>query len=701
MARGDIDTQEVESRAVEKVKERIWDARDRGLRPELAENDRTPSFDGQIEINNSPSGSINGGIKLVRVQVKGKTVTRLDSRVCVFPVKVSALRTFEQNGGALFFVVEFTKDFLGYRIFYRAFDPLNAAHLIQASGKGTGRPKKQVSLDFRQLPEDKDELRRIVDMSYESRDNHFWLDKDPHAYSDGTRFTIQSVVPLTPKDFTPGTLIDFTQGTQRLLFTGKDGGLIPSKITSMLVFRSPDNLTSSVTVGEDTYELHVSQKPDTDKIMLIIGPVSFAWSVGDAKSLFGRHEDSPKPIPVKTTINISEELSSALRDLRFLKSLVDNNGKMDIAGSLGLVVNSLDEGTLSERISQQLERYSRLEKLLKVLGIETAKANVTKIEQEGGEYLDPLYHALVLKEPLQRQQLGEPARKLIRFGDYLLDLVVMNAPEMQNQYRLFDVYAGNELHAAAEEQSLQSDINPRGTYQTSVFAIVNMRELAIVSNLHLDTVVQAFSRAKEDNDKTFGDLRIKARDVLFNDALNTALKLMLAADSIATGEVKTPEHLLAEKWRGLLDASLQLIGWLDTGASGMQDLLAINRMQVKFRLCDFTDRDSALVMEILKRRQEPDVRTACYLLVGDIKQARKESNLLPEDKLEQMKSFPIGHLFQPDKITASKSISSGNAPAETLDLLDVSDVEKRKLAKQGKLTPTKAGLYNFGKQSDQ
>ena len=94
----------VELLGVPKVKELL--AKSDYLRPNIKDNDREPSWDGDVEVYKK-AGNVHGKADLiirVPVQVKGHCSDRQPETVS-FSAEVSDLNNFLNAGGTIFFVV--------------------------------------------------------------------------------------------------------------------------------------------------------------------------------------------------------------------------------------------------------------------------------------------------------------------------------------------------------------------------------------------------------------------------------------------------------------------------------------------------------------------------------------------------------------------------------------------------------------------
>lgn len=129
------------------------------VKPQISENDKTPSWDGDLEIyEEGKSFSKNSLQGRIPVQVKGTVVKEFPSKsYAVFQVDVSDLKNYLNDGGALFFVVQL-RGFDDFRIYYADLLPFDLRRLLNQAGTCQS---KQIQL--KQFPhQNLDDMIRIL-----------------------------------------------------------------------------------------------------------------------------------------------------------------------------------------------------------------------------------------------------------------------------------------------------------------------------------------------------------------------------------------------------------------------------------------------------------------------------------------------------------------------------------------------------------
>ena len=107
----------------------------------IKENDKTPSWDGDVLIykgNNTDKKDIIGK---VTIQVKGKMADNINRNECSFSVDMADLVNYKNDGGTIYFVVMINKNNPSKRrVFYDTLTPLKIDNYIK------GRINQNLSL---------------------------------------------------------------------------------------------------------------------------------------------------------------------------------------------------------------------------------------------------------------------------------------------------------------------------------------------------------------------------------------------------------------------------------------------------------------------------------------------------------------------------------------------------------------------------
>ena len=117
------------------------------LRPEISENDKTPSFDGHIELYSKPGNKKSDWCGKCPVQVKGQIFQDEDflKEKISYPVDVDDLKNYLKDGGVIYFVVGISEASDHSQIYYRSLLPLDIKNTI--SSLNDSQKTKNISLE--------------------------------------------------------------------------------------------------------------------------------------------------------------------------------------------------------------------------------------------------------------------------------------------------------------------------------------------------------------------------------------------------------------------------------------------------------------------------------------------------------------------------------------------------------------------------
>ncbi|MGP5704054.1 hypothetical protein, partial [Glutamicibacter arilaitensis] len=125
------------------------------LEPAIDSLDRIAFTDGHIDLHSETDQHTNQNfVGRVSVQVKGKTVSNLDSYKPTFSIETAALKAYAGTGGVLYFVVFMGKRGQSASAHYRILTPFFIEELL----RGTKPKQKSKTVQLRKLPSRTEEI---------------------------------------------------------------------------------------------------------------------------------------------------------------------------------------------------------------------------------------------------------------------------------------------------------------------------------------------------------------------------------------------------------------------------------------------------------------------------------------------------------------------------------------------------------------
>lgn len=106
------------------------------MEPYLNDNDKTPSWDGDIYIYTTPERKKKDFRGLIKSQIKGKKQNDLTKDIIHYSVSVVDLRNFQRTGNTIYFVVYISPNKIDKQVYYNDLKPVKLSHYIKrAKGK--------------------------------------------------------------------------------------------------------------------------------------------------------------------------------------------------------------------------------------------------------------------------------------------------------------------------------------------------------------------------------------------------------------------------------------------------------------------------------------------------------------------------------------------------------------------------------------
>lgn len=126
--------------------------------PNFFENDKTPSWDGELIAYKSSTKEKNNIYGICKVQIKGKAVSskELERKKIQYRVFLSDLNNYRFNGGVLFFVVGITETF-DRKVYYKELLPYELADIISRK-----KEQKTCAITLKDMPIDSNKVEHLI-----------------------------------------------------------------------------------------------------------------------------------------------------------------------------------------------------------------------------------------------------------------------------------------------------------------------------------------------------------------------------------------------------------------------------------------------------------------------------------------------------------------------------------------------------------
>ena len=582
---------DIETAATTAIKYRIADTE--RLSQFINERDKEPIWDGYIYAYKGKSRSNDDIVGKAPVQVKGKTVKSIKKDTITYPISVSNLEKYRDDGGILYFVVYLTAN-KERQIYYARLLPyvlnqyINVAH------------GKSISVTFKKLPDEDNEFENIVfnfisDRKKQGiiRDGHIWTFEEV-AKLFGTD-NIDINLSYTGIGYDIKDPFSFLSKNEVYMYAqNKDRTItIPIQLIQKIDMQVQEQ-NARIEVGDLEYidRIKFAQYRD-GKVELHIGK-GFSFITEGQNTVFKYHLEG----------NLDERIST----IETLLEMVDkhyvkvNELKIDVFPDS----KELETFDLEER-KHQLKFYKVVKETLDKLHV-GVPFDIDSLTDKEFNNLRMLINAILYDRPASFKEEGIiPPVCTLDFAN--LKIVLAFHQNSDGKYIVEDFFSSKMICMLDHEEQ----------YRTTPFCILQKDDYLYDSNLVLDRVIAGF--------KEFD-----------NEAHLEKLVLGILEIIKAYDEDKKREDLL--------EAAKDLCLWLSEKKPG--DIIPrINFLQCCRRQRSLNDSEIDELTEMLSSDAADDsIVAGIHILLDSKVVAKKYMDKLDGEKRKEFESFPIYRLYE-------------------------------------------------------
>jgi len=560
-------------------------ARNTLLKGEIPTNDKTPSWDGEIQIYNNKNHNKSSLIGRVPVQVKARGVEHLNKDKITFRLNKNDLQNYYHDGGVLFFVVEFI-DVDRKRVYYDALLPFDLKKIIE-------RMKDQDSINhkFGVLPSEEGVLdticRNFIINSRKQTENVLNI-KVSDKNRNGT-FVIPSVGPNLSVFFDYPTYIYSKEEHYNLE--------IPLERIQVLEIIQETNL--KIGVNGETHYTNVTRRVEKDRTIIEFGN-DFKMDV-----LSG---SNPNLIKLNINFTRSGPLKERIKDTKFMVSILTEK-YIEVVGHQ-IPIDTVEQAEITELLVliKELEELERVFDELNV-SFDQHFDGLKEIDLRNMERLKDIilyqdYRGIVLKETgFLNLEIGDITILLAATKENG-EWIVINAFESE---KLFQVVASKERSGPG--------------FDISSYMILKPKQLFEMANFNLKELEKSILKIDYDTDSARDYLNVYLLDIInYYDEVDQDTRFLDLAK-------KTYEHLT--KFVEENDENYFL-----------------NIMQIIRRQRSFNKEEMEKIID--RKNKTTDLFVICgYLaLLGNKTEFNYYHSQLSEESQENFKTFPIYKLIE-------------------------------------------------------
>lgn len=556
------------------------------------QNDKTPSWDGEIHVLKSASEKKSAIFGKVPVQIKATRQRK--NTLKSFSLNMDDLELYYKNGGVVLFVVWLSENGDLRDIYYKSLPPFSIKNLIKKSKLKTKTVNiKNISVQIHKL-DDQKLYAMLVDFINNSRKQYSFINADG--------ISIENIANDKNINFyfygrNKGDIFNYQEEHDLFVYIKdpKTGIEVPLENTIKVV-ETYEETDLIITIGTHTFkDVKRHHFPD-GSVQLHFGG-AFKMSVDENKRIFKLNFVRPNML-LKAI-----ECTQALQELGKTGYFTLNGNKIE-----------LDEQSLSDITSRNLDGHIKellhISNFMNNMGIRK-KVDLSLFDRQSQKHLNVLNEGLVLKNKVS---LTYDESKLLHLKIANIHIITLFEFEDDKKGTMIDIFNETPWCRRGEDEDY-SDV--------SIFEVFEPNEWLKIDNCNFDSVIASYQRLVDNN-------------LEYESADNTIIKIIAAADMAKD----------TERRETLLNWAQRLSDW-NLNYFKNSEIAIINDFQIKYRNRKLNNTETETLSNILINNYgENEICFGVSVLLKSKPQADLYWNKLDEETKERYLDYPIYNLFQ-------------------------------------------------------
>ena len=558
------------------------------LRAEISENDKTPSFDGYIELYSEAENKKSNWIGRCDVQVKGKTIANNTFKDNInYPVEVEDLKNYFKNGGVLYFVVGINKKNISqHQIYCCSLLPFDLKQIITQLEPN----QKTKNIKLEKFPTNPGQIKQIfTDFLFHKRLQFNSTDIADYKSSDksDTVVTYQvwtnSISAMYDK---PNYIYQILPNNMSIPFDKiilkelcVENAPLDISIDGKVYFQ---NATISFTKGKRIHHIHINA----------------GLSIKSNENNF-----SNVKITQKCTI------SQYIKNLEFMLALI--NGKTLKIGNLAVCNNPQFNYSVSY-VERELDFYRKIEKLLKRLNIKK-EIKVRELTEAMFPRLAFLYDAIIERKTFKENDTTT-AITPVDLG--VIKCFILRVKKSENEVEYINPFENYNLKFKMNMISSEIKLTNE-KFSASLFVTFNESDFLKYDNINYA--------------RMFKDIISTEYSDSYGQAINYfILNLLRAYDK--------------KKDEEMLDYATKIASWLYEKDNTEVNFL--NKMQAFYRRRSLSEEEIEKILQIKEATNNNEIIIGCSILLGEKHTCTHYMKKLSKEQREEFLIYPISHLIK-------------------------------------------------------
>lgn len=565
----------------------------------IPDNDKEPSWDGSIYVYKH-KGKTKEQLKgRLPVQVKGTENSDFSKEEISYPVSVSDLNNYLNNGGVIFFVVYIACGGVAKQIYYCTLTPIKLRSILFNVGK-----QKTKNITLKKFPTNVDERTTIVFNCLENCQKQA-------SFSNATLYTLDE---LNQKGVLESITIPVSTLSRIDLKTAllKNEVYMYANIKGSAIPQPIDGIPQNIKIKEEKVALiTIKDKLYYDKVILLQDADSTTTIIGESFSMIANKNDHS----IKVKYKSSDKIRILATDLEFILAYIANRGFQYNGVEFPFVVSEADLSNFSiEDESKRLEYTKKIVQMLDTLGCKK-DIDIKTLTDKDWRNIHYLITAFVDKKPVSGLKPDLPVILTIPVGKLKFIVALQKVDGQIGTYEISDFF--NTDFAVVDER-------PDGEkVPISQFALLKADDLLKADNIRFEALLPSFQKT-EYHRETF------ARTTLF------------LLDLISAYDKSNGRH-------EIINAAMDFSDWIMTAPEEDMDhnISLLNKLQIVKRLRSLNDDEEKELINIIEKPNvREDVLVGAYLLLDQQAAAKIHFNKLDKEQQDILKGYPIFYFWK-------------------------------------------------------
>jgi hypothetical protein len=419
------------------------------LEPYIDDNDKTPSWDGNIFVYKSPEINKKNLKGKVPLQVKGTKVEKFSDETMRFSFDIADLRNYLNDGGALFFAVEII-DSKSTKIFYKSLLPMDIKQLLSESKVN----QKTILSTLNFL--DNSNIKHLENICF----NFLYHREFQYSTVNHSKY-IENFKTITftvfPGDIEPNKYI---LEHEIYIYGKQDENSIPIPIDKVAIETITRQMLKQISINSKVYfDTYIVVESKKESHIVIGKNIKFSINTG------------------KIDFKSAGSLNERLKDAQFLDELF--NSKVFYIGDIKIKSSFISDNEM-EKVREYLKYLNEIMDLLKFFNIKE-DLDIDNLDKQDYDNINFLIAVVLYNRKIKSKSI-EAGMSHIKVGNIdIAAFIILSEDRTISIYNYFStIYKIHELIICFDDDEIKS----RG----SIFLILKVSDITKASNLDLQVV---------------------------------------------------------------------------------------------------------------------------------------------------------------------------------------------------------------------